>query len=344
MQRNTIIAAILGLIAGMAITVLVMAFSKPPKMEPQPFPYPPVSTGNETTKAPESEQRAVGSEPAKTAAELTYFQKYYVNYGGESVRIPLEFCYPLGGDSPGRFNAQCSDTASITLSLREHQLPVDKITSALTDYNHYVAYTTPSTRTNANGCIIQDLFVYDLKTKQTKRMMNADTLWTCGDNATLLHSVSPGEGYIRIAPRGPIGTQRPGVLYDVKHDRIDTLTANSPLHFFFSYDLSVGQEAYVIYYQGCTDPTFTFDKNGPCKPVLTLRNNQTDKSIRLTEIEALWESTHPGDPTLIERLQYRSPTDKDPGTLTLFVDGLGEEPVIINNFNQTLRKVGPGLY
>lgn len=217
------------------------------------------------------------TENAETKS-LSYFQKHYVSYGGRYVRIPEKFCLALYED----FSAECGiDLPYEEFDLQKHSFPVDKMQSAATDFNSVVAYAVDSGIKQENGCEYPDLYVYDIKTQQTKKLKNDPRMWICGAIQSNIRTVSPGGRYIRIEANG--ATSAGGTwLYDIQEDRLDEQTAQSQITSFFSGEESPADN-YVIYLAGCEKEEI-LDMGSVCPSILTLRDNRSGKTVVLNSV------------------------------------------------------------
>lgn len=207
---------------------------------------------------------------------LTYFQKHYVNFGGLYARIPLKFCR-----SSFSFDTECEITQSYReIDLREHPLPVSEILSAATDVNNRIVFAKTSTNKDEIGCMVPDLYSYNLK-GDFKKLKNDSSMWKCGAIGSYIESLSPGGRYARIVATG--GTSAYGSwLYDVDNDVVDTQVVHSNFVAFLSSEEG-DRDRYVLYLGGCEKEPY-LSMFPECKQTLSLRDNRTGKAIAITPI------------------------------------------------------------
>lgn len=238
---------------------------------------------NQTTSQDKNDSLKA-SEQNPSSSELSYFQEHYVNLGGNYARIPLKFC-----SATMNFNAECEIAQSfIEVDLRKHPLPVAEIWSAATDANTRIAFAKTSNNKREDGCLIPELYTYDHKGMFLNdekgsflKLKNDDSMWRCGAVGSSIESLSPGGRYIRIIAKG--NTSAYGSwLYDIEKDIKDPQVIHSPFVTFISSG-EANRDRYVLYLGGCEkeDLLSMFPE---CKQVLTLRDNESGKTIAITNV------------------------------------------------------------
>ncbi|GEM_PF-3488438 len=217
-------------------------------------------------------------------SEPTYFQEHYVGFGGKYVRIPERFCQAFGN-----FESECAGRDMYReFDLREISLPVDHITSAVTDHNTRIVYSVDSGIRKPNGCLVPDLYLNQFEDHPSqeeigvRKLKNDPAMWKCGAIGSYIESLSPGSRYIHIAARGQTSASGDW-LYDIKLDALDKETAHSPFYVYISADQETPDD-FLLYYSGCQNEELMTIQND-CTYSLTLRDNVSGKTMRLTEIE-----------------------------------------------------------
>lgn len=263
-----------------------------------------------------------------SAESLSPFMAHYVGMGKRFVRIPSTFCPQEYYDDLHTIGACQIGTASIEVDLKEHGLPVDSIVHAVTDGNGKIAYTVYKEESGKNSCDRYDVYIYDLSSKEVKKIKNDSMMWICGAGASYLRAFSVGGRYLEI---GSFGTHALWPqYYDLKNDRFDEEISRYPgLVYFFSLEES-NEEQYTIYTEG--EKEF-HGPNGMDRPyTLHLRDNGTGKSIRLESIERQL-ALHNVKLENIISIQYKYSN----GTLTLWEEGLAGYVLTIPNFNRMIE-------
>lgn len=175
----------------------------------------------------------------------TYFVDHFVNYGGEIVRIPNHFCKAIYD-----FSAECSPSIKyLEVNAKEYQLPIDKITSAATDFNNYIVYTV--TDEEKADCA-QKVYSVDLVNKTTKVLNVPDDVFVCGAIGTNIESLSPGGRFVRFEATG-LASAYGSWLYDIKENKLDTVTKHSHYHEFLDTKNPDERDRYVIFEAGCDE-------------------------------------------------------------------------------------------
>lgn len=258
----------IGLFIGIVLTVLVCAFSQQTR-----------NSAVTTTPSPTSSE--------VNADQLSSFELHYVNAGNRFARIPHRFCQL---DRPeNNLTTYCGPEQSFQeIDLQQHNLPVERIHSAVTDGNGRIVYVVLPDKHAERGCTVPDLFVYDVTTKQHKKLKNNESMWRCGAAASALSSLSQGGHYLIVTAAGP--TEAGGQwAYNIDKAQLDAELSGSRLTTIFSLGADTsGDDPYVLYVKGCSDGLV--DPSGigeQCvhSPALMLRNNTSGKTAHLTSLE-----------------------------------------------------------
>ncbi len=219
--------------------------------------------------------------------QLSSFELHYVNAGNRFARVPYQFC-ALDRPEDSMSNYCGPNQSSLEIDLQQHNLPIERIQSAVTDGNGRIVYAALTGIKKESGCDVPDLFAYDLATKQTKKLKNDESMWICGAAASSLFSLSQGGHYLKIVATGASEGERLWI-YDIDKDRLDAELSGSRLAILFSLGADTsGDDPYALYVKGCSDGLI--DPNGigeNCvhSPALMLRNNVSGKTAHLTSLE-----------------------------------------------------------
>ncbi|MDF1497220.1 MAG: hypothetical protein P1P90_04115 [Patescibacteria group bacterium] len=217
------------------------------------------------------------SEPGKKS---TPFVDHYVNYGGNTARIPVVYCDPIGYE----FNSVCSlstvDQRYIEINLEEHELPLEKIDSIVTnkrtreDKKSKVAYTLWD----------QDLWsahIYDLETKETIILNIPKDATMFGAVGTKIDKFSEGGRYIYFHTVGPSSAGK-DFIYDTQVQSIVTELNNNYLYEIL--DLDNENENIIIYLGGCENEDI-ITEGTDCRDGIYAINTNNGKKMRLDVIE-----------------------------------------------------------
>lgn len=279
------------------------------------------------SSAPNKEQGDI-QESASVQAPSP-FMAHYVGMGGRFARIPSRFCpqeYYKGLHTIGR----CPIGAfSLEIDLEEHRLPVERISHAVTDGNNrMIAYTVYKDVQEGDSCGMYDVFMYDLSSKEHKKIKNDPRMWNCGASASYLKAFSMGGRYLEI---GSFGTHAGWPkYYDLQNDVFDEEISRYPgLVYFFSPEVS-SEERYTIYTKG-QDAFFGPDGIDESY-TLHLRDNRKQKSVRLESIERQLVSQGAKVENIL-RIEYEPIRN----VLTLQEEGLGGYTLTLPNFDRTIE-------
>lgn len=208
------------------------------------------------------------------------FQWHYVGYEGRFAKIPQEYCFL---EQSERLITPCGQKqAFIEIDLDADRLPVEKIQSAVVSGNgNTIAYATYSEKKTSIGCSYPDLFVYYMDTKQTTKLNNDPSMWTCGAAGSYLASMSQGGRYLFVGVIGSSG-RRGSWVYDTQLDKLDVeLTDKSVPTVFSLGEDTVNEDRYMIYVDACMD----FDDSCRRSPKLMLRDNSSGRVTELLSLE-----------------------------------------------------------
>ncbi len=266
-----------GAVLGGAIFMLLARPLLMKKME-----IPTVSTPSAATSS-----TAVAT-PSSPSSTFSYFQEHYVGQSGRYARIPQGFCFE---------GARCGgqDGMSRTIDLQEIPLPIERVRSAVTDYNRVIAYAAHPEKEGGNPCAVPDLFIYeigyDLRTKGVRALKNDPSMWVCGASRSELTSITDGGRYLQIATVGQSGGARHWV-YDIDKEQVDPELTNvyrSETTIYFSAEES-NEDRFSMYVSGCSMSELMGDASCEQRLGIYLRNNTTGERVRLTRVESAWKN------------------------------------------------------
>jgi hypothetical protein len=215
-----------------------------------------------------------------TELKSTPFTDHYVNYGGKTARIPLEYCDPIGHDFDSVYSLSVVDQRYIEINLEEHILPIENIDSIATnkrdraDKNGKIAYTVWDED-------IWSAYLYGLETKQTTQLNIPQNATMFGAVGTQIHKFSEGGRYIYFHTVGPSSAGK-DFVYDTKSQSIIPQLNNNLIYEIL--DLGTRDENIVIYYGGCENEDI-ITEGTVCGDGIYAINTNNGKTIRLDVIE-----------------------------------------------------------
>ncbi len=276
-----------------------------------------------------------GQVPSTNSASLfdiPYFQRHSVAVGNHFARIPFTSASPFSdySNAVGPYR-QRIDGPFLEINLDTDRLPVDRIESAVTDFQKIV-YSVDINRFTSDRCPFPELFEYDLATKQTRMIKSDERLWTCGASRSYLSTLSPGGRYAIFANAG--GSEANETFYyDLQTEQLDTsLNASSLVVFISAPDPQL--DTYTLFLDACGAEEGPFSANCEETGVLAIRDNQSGTTTHLKTIEKKIKAKGLSFSSMIS---YSSSYSLENDTLTLG-NGTPEGFVVIPRFLELVSK------